>query len=220
MISSNLVTLGDFYSEAVSTFVDHSGESFETVHLDFLEFQARYNENRAERQYFTESYDLGSNLLFVIYFLISRCRCESFLESGVAAGKSTSFILRVQDYFMRGKLISIDITSKVGDLIPIELIPKFNLQVLPRINRQEAFVEIIQNYAPFEIFLHDSDHSIEYQLFELESVLEANLGIQWLLIDDINQETLDFLKPHPKIRNVWITNEGHKFSGVAQIVRI
>lgn len=169
-----------------------------------------------DRLYFTKEYDLGDCLLFALFLLITSKNELQILESGVAAGKSTTFILNQQNEVGQGTLHSIDITSKVGDLIPSHLKDRFNLHVLPQVNRKMKFREIVSDLTQIDIFLHDSDHSIEYQLFEIETVLRINLSIKWILIDDINIETVEYIKNNSNVKSLMILDEGHKYSAVAR----
>lgn len=193
-----------------------SPEEFQIVYNEFARVKKELFAVPTDRHYFTSEYDLGDNLLFALYLIISNKNEVHILESGVAAGKSTSFILSLQNEFGSGTLQSIDITSKVGDLIPNYLKNDFNLHVLPQVNRRMKFREIVKELGMIDVFIHDSDHSVEYQLYEIETILKFNPTIKWLLIDDINVETVDFLRKYDKLKSLLIIDEGHKFSAVAR----
>lgn len=208
-------TIDEIYDFIQPSISESNRSSLEALQDEYRLFKDQIKLNMYSRKYFTEAYDLGENLLFLLYTLIMRVGVERILESGVAAGKSTSFILNAQKSLGKGKLVSVDITNNVGDLIPENLLQDFNLIVLPQLNRRGRFSEIAIANRFFDVFVHDSDHSIQYQLFEIETVLELIESLRWLLIDDINQETYLMLKSHSRVREVFVIDEGHKFSSIA-----
>ena len=97
--------------------------------------------------------------------IIARERPRVMIETGVESGYSTEHFLAAMDRAGIGHLFSCDPTpSGFYDANPI-VHPRFTFI---RKTSQEALPEIFSKMGPFDIFLHDSDHSWECQIWEFE----------------------------------------------------
>ena len=163
--------------------------------------------------FFGEIYDLGAGLGFVLFELIETEKPKRVIETGIAAGASSNLILDRLNANGFGDLISVDITSKVGELVEDKFKKRWAVKVLPKMFKRNAFLRILKSNQDAIIFLHDSDHSIHWQIFEISSVVNSIPGIKHILVDDVSLEFESYvLKNMPDWRLV-VIDEGRKFSG-------
>lgn len=151
-----------------------------------------------------DSVDWFGNQRITMYVLIRLLKPEIAVETGVFYGGTTVFILNALAKNKKGRLISMDLpansidTSKihrhsnVGDseLLPNGIRPGF---IIPEyLKPQWEFIEgeslsSIENLKePFTFFSHDSEHSREYMLKELNRAKTKMLPNGTLMADDID----------------------------------
>jgi hypothetical protein len=135
------------------------------------------------------------------------------IETGVAAGASTNLILDRLNAIESGNLVSVDITSKVGELVEERLKNRWTLSVLPKLFRRKAFLRVLNSNQDATIFLHDSDHSIKWQIFEISSVIKSIPSIKHILFDDVTKEFESYVMNNLSEWNLVVIDEGRKFSG-------
>lgn len=163
--------------------------------------------------FFGEIYDLGPGLSFILFELIGDENPSKVIETGVAAGASTNLILDCLDRCNSGSLTSVDITFKVGELVEDRLKVRWKITVLPKFFKKRAFRRILNANSDASIFLHDSDHSLNWQIFEIRSVTEAIEDIKFILVDDVSIELADYVNNNMPQWNLIVIDEGRKFSG-------
>jgi predicted O-methyltransferase YrrM len=134
----------------------------------------------------------------VWYAIVRIVRPNLVLETGVHDGLSSALILRAMSRNDRGRLVSVDLpdfdlpisVDGPGWLIPSDLRSRWRLcledsrRVLPALARE---------YAPIDIFIHDSDHSVDVQDFEYRTVRSYLAAEGLLLGDDAIPELLTML---------------------------
>jgi hypothetical protein len=130
-------------------------------------------------------YDLGARSQSALFQLVALTKPDLIVETGVAAGASTTQILSALDQQGFGRLISIDVSHDVGELIPSELKHRWTLVVLPGKRRREALRKILSLHAGYQIFVHDSDHSEKWQRFEYECAAEFAAPEAIICSDDV-----------------------------------
>lgn len=181
-----------------------------------LEFEAFLPGSRVsvERNgFFSEIYDLGSELGSFLIKYIRQNSPEQIVETGVAAGRSTALILAELSKYQNGILDSFDVTDNVGELVSSDLKVHWNLHVLPKIFRKKSFVSQLQNLSKAQLFLHDSDHKPGWQLFEISQVLNHLTSLHYLLVDDIQPEVASWLiEQFDSERLIFLNESGRKKS--------
>jgi len=140
------------------------------------------------------------------YLLIRRLHPETVVETGVAQGISSCFILSALERNRRGHLISIDLPSRdpagrvvhengkslvdrtfvrqgleVGWLVPADLRSRWSLVL------EDSRTYLSRENRPVDIFLHDSLHSYEHMNFEFEWAWRNLNSGGFLLSDDVGQ---------------------------------
>jgi hypothetical protein len=163
--------------------------------------------------FFGEIYDLGAGLGFVLFELIEKERPRKVIETGIAAGASSNLILSRLNYIGHGALVSVDITSKVGELVEEQLLNRWTISVLPKLLKKKAFLRILNSNQDATIFLHDSDHSTKWQIFEISSVIDSISSIKHILVDDVTKEFESYVLNNLSEWNLVVIDEGRKFSG-------
>jgi hypothetical protein len=142
----------------------------------------------------------------VLYFFMRAIRPERVVETGVAAGFSTAYLLQGLADNGAGRMISIDLPTveptgrvdrdgvrdrssvpdaeRTGFVVPDDLRARWELrlgdarELLPR-----AFVE----HPSVDVFFHDSDHSYDHMLWEYRTAWPHLRPGGWLLSDDVTR---------------------------------
>ncbi|MFC1630624.1 class I SAM-dependent methyltransferase [Pseudomonadota bacterium] len=143
----------------------------------------------------------------LIYSLIRDRKPSRVIETGVCNGLSSSVILYAMDKNQKGELVSIDLPEfsdpemnddvfwegKGGAVVPAGeqpgwLVPsQLRYRWFMEIGRSQDILEnILREKGPLDIFIHDSEHSYENQLFEFTRGYEALKTGGVLIATDIN----------------------------------
>lgn len=163
-------------------------------------------------------YDAGPRYLKLLTELISHFKPSVIVETGVANGASTSAILDKIDELERTisgyrcTLHSIDIDQRCAS----HQFKNAHNWTFHLLSKEKNLKSILDSIAPFDFFIHDSDHSYNNQKLEY-NIAWSRLRSQGLLIsDDISWSNafLDFcqqLQLHPSI-----LSEAPKVCGLVQ----
>ncbi len=138
---------------------------------------------------------------YTLYTLVRLLKPKVMVETGVANGKSSSFILNAMRRNGIGKLYSIDKpefegqevffnnaealvprTLQSGWMVPQSLRPLWNLQLG---DAKELLGPLKEKVGPIDIFFHDSLHSYEHMTFELELAAPWVVPGGLIICDDI-----------------------------------
>ena len=126
----------------------------------------------------------GASLL-ATYALVRLRKPDVVVETGVANGESTYFLLSALERNGHGRLISIDVASDVGSIVPREDRGRWTLIVLSR-PFSRSFRREFAHLAPFDIFIHDSCHDYRWQSLEYSLALDRLRHDGMLLSDDVD----------------------------------
>lgn len=185
-----------------TTLVSNLVKEFDDNHFNF-------EKNR--QGFFDNNYDLGKLTQKILYILIRYFKPLIVIETGVAAGISSTIILSALLRNEKGVLNSVDITHKVGELIPRDLRVNWKLTVLNR-SRKSEFIRFTSTLEECSIFVHDSDHSISWQIFELNSICDAFPSVKTMIFDDVNEEIV--IEAERRGFRSFICEENNKISAV------
>jgi predicted O-methyltransferase YrrM len=138
----------------------------------------------------------------LILYVLSRALCPQIvLETGVANGISSSFILKALDKNSEGTLTSIDLHyrdgvstppgKQLGWVIPNELKQRWNLVLGESI---KVLPMLLSKLGRVDIFLHDSRHTYKTMISEYTIVWPFLMEGGLLISDDVrsNDAFLDF----------------------------
>ncbi|MCI4351843.1 MAG: class I SAM-dependent methyltransferase [Thermoplasmata archaeon] len=157
----------------------------------------------------------GTSLL--VYAVVRRLKPEKVLETGVANGHSSFFILRALESNGRGRLFSVDIDSAAGSLLSPRERANWRLLILPKSGRKAALREFVQGMRPADMFLHDSNHTYHWQMFEFELARQHLRSGGYIMTDDaeLSFAFIDFAKKY-RLSPMFLEDRRKKF-GVVQV---
>lgn len=165
---------------------------------NFIQVQSKKRYPSIENPYPVE-YDLDKSLCRFLFFLCKLTNPDLVVETGVANGFSSSYILLGLDYEKNGELISIDYLFEpwhtergIGMAIPNTLRKRHKIifgKSIPTLKK------LLINNAAIDIFIHDSLHTYKNMIEEYKLVWPYIKNGGFLLSDDvsINDAFLDFV---------------------------
>lgn len=133
--------------------------------------------------------------LQILYSCVREIAPNIMVETGVAGGSTSYFILSAMKINGKGKLFSIDIDNpiwhdhkeyKVGWLVPSNLRNNWTLKIGDSKSELQPLVESLGN---IDIFFHDSDHSYEHMMFEFNTAIPYFKEEIKILSDDIEKNS-------------------------------
>lgn len=142
---------------------------------------------------------------FMLYPIIRLVRPEIVVETGVGPGGSSALILNALNKNRKGHLYSIDLPGydaiiypKMGRLYNIHVPPgnEVGWLVSPSLRERwslllgdskEILPRLLTDLDGIDVFLHDSLHTDEHIMFELECVFPRLKREGLLLCDDVNE---------------------------------
>jgi predicted O-methyltransferase YrrM len=144
---------------------------------------------------------INDTLGVILYAILRFSKPDVVLETGVASGLSSSYILLAMEENKRGQLYSIDLPfeedsesdewasllpkgEKSGWLIPQNLRHRW---LLKQGRSSEVMSPLLEQLKSIDIFLHDSDHSYENMMWEYQAAWPYLKGGGLLLSHDIEQ---------------------------------
>ena len=134
---------------------------------------------------------------FFLYILVRSLKPEFFLETGVSAGESSTYILQAMHDNNFGKLFSIDFPSAIvekglttimpegktsGWAIPENLKDRWELSLG---KSEELLPKILERQKKIDVFMHDSLHTYDHMMFEYTTSWDFIKKNGLLLSDDI-----------------------------------
>ena len=134
---------------------------------------------------------------FFLYILVRSLKPEFFLETGVSAGESSTYILQAMHDNNFGKLFSIDFPSAIvekglttimpegktsGWAIPENLKDRWELSLG---KSEELLPKILKRQEKIDVFMHDSLHTYDHMMFEYTTSWDFIKKNGLLLSDDI-----------------------------------
>jgi len=153
-------------------------------------------------------YSINQNSRNFLYFLCRILKPKIVVETGVAYGFSSIYILKALEQNNSGKLYSIDSIFRpwqsekmIGSVIPEKLRNRWNL-ILGSSN--EKLQELFDSLDDVDIFIHDSLHTYKNMMFEFECA-KNNIKNGMIISDDIldNDAFHDFTS-REKMKNIVI----------------
>ena len=125
----------------------------------------------------THSYGYGGQMSTVeasaIYALVRSIKPEKVVETGVADGATSAFILRALEDNRKGKLYSIDLPSErlppgkaPGWIVSDDLRHRWDLRIG---GSEDSLEPLLKELGRIDCFLHDSLHTYEHMIFEFRT---------------------------------------------------
>jgi hypothetical protein len=134
----------------------------------------------------------GTPILGQLCYLACRyLRPSVVVETGVAHGVTSTYILKALEDNGHGALFSIDLPplsvgagNYVGWFVPEDLRPRWNLNLGPA---KRLLPEILDRVRTADLFVHDSLHTYRHMRWELETAISALRPGGIAVSDDIGQ---------------------------------
>jgi len=182
-----------FLALRVNNFVKENENEFNKV---FLDYQKRL---RQVKLVYPQNFSIDYDEAKILYMLTLYIKPKIFLETGVADGSSSFFILSALKKNSFGKLISVDIKNDVGAIVPESLKSNLDLKILEE-DLRNSFKNFVLSIPKIDIFLHDSDHSYSWQSFEYKMVFNK-INKNGLLVSDDIDNSYAFIDFYRKLKS-------------------
>jgi len=161
---------------------------------DFNELFSTYKKLLSEVK-LTYPWYIGYDEAKIFYMITLYNKPKILLETGVANGTSSFFFLSALKKNGVGKLISADIKNDVGVVVPDELKSNWDLKIFEN-DVKNSFKKLVSSIPEIDMFLHDSDHTYNWQYFEYSTVLNKIKEGGLFMSDDVDNSYafIDFYK--------------------------
>lgn len=141
-----------------------------TSNKEFFSHITKKRGNFRKRLFSSWGWGINSTLGTILYTLCREVAPDKVVETGVASGVSSSYILCALEENRRGVLYSIDLpsgrTEQSGWLIPDYL--RHRWELIPG-RSSEKLLPLFEKLGAIDIFLHDSEHSYRNMLWEFQT---------------------------------------------------
>ena len=181
--------------------------------------ESEFNEHIRER---LQGVDYGQVVIPELLYVLVRKLCPAkVVETGVAAGVSSAYILQALEDNQYGKLYSIDYPNyslvegavipegeETGFVVPDYLRDRWELKIG---KSQELLSPLLEKLGKIDIFLHDSEHSYKNMSHEYKVAWQYLNKGGLLMSHDINDNNAfkEFAIWHGKERNeIYFTGMG------------
>ena len=173
-----------------------------------------------KKPYPTE-YSIDDKSGLFLYILCKLAKPELIVETGVAYGLSSMYILQAFEENKKGSLHSIDgifspwqTMEMIGSAIPSNLKNRWSIHFG---SSAENLHNVLSSLRSVDIFFHDSLHTYKNMIFEYETAWPHIKNGGFLFSDDIlgNNAFYDF-KLDKKTRSFILSNNAHSSFGVIE----
>jgi len=200
----------------IRTFIGSNESKLDEIDREYeiysKEFALRIKRERIT--FFDPIYDLGSETRYLVFTLIRVVKPSRVLETGIAAGASSNTFLTALSLNGFGILESVDITPRVGELVDVKHSGHWKKTILKASFRKAAFIRLVKSMTQCKIFVHDSNHSPSWQIFEFETVYKYSPSTEFFIFDDITNKLLEHVERfYPELK-VTILDENRKYAAI------
>ena len=176
------------HRDALSFVADLTGERESSTPLkaELAELEnvwAQRREMLLANSSFPLRWDAGDETCRALYLLVRTTRPDHILETGVANGRSTWWLLQALNRNGHGQLHSFDICEDVGHYLSTEDRANWDIQVV-RARRVRSWSKALNSLPPLDLFIHDSHHTYRWQRVEYAGALQALRSGGILATDD------------------------------------
>ncbi len=57
-------------------------------------------------------------------------------------------------------------------------------------NIKRQFIDVVKKHREIELFIHDSNHTAKWEMFELLAVLKYCKNLQFIIVDDVQANVI------------------------------
>lgn len=184
---SELISGGDAVRRAMGP-VPHDlswGPSFNAVQNRLRELASQVSKT----SHLAQTLDADPSLGELAYLLTRALQPDTVVETGVASGVTSAYILAALQDNARGELISIDLpplpllrAGGVGRAVDAGLRKRWTYHLGASVRLLPA---VLARHTPLDMFVHDSDHSYSNMRWELETAWKSLRPGGLLVADDV-----------------------------------
>jgi predicted O-methyltransferase YrrM len=138
--------------------------------------------------------DASDELAMLCYVAVRAIKPFTVVETGVARGVTTYYVLRAMEKNGQGHLFSIDLPwlkknaeKEIGVLVPLSLRSRWTLSLGWSIHELKKLQKKVNK---IDLFIHDSDHSYLNQRHEYDIALNWLADHGLLISDDVGNSSL------------------------------
>jgi predicted O-methyltransferase YrrM len=181
----------DFYRKLGETFKTDVDRILQESRLREIEHAVEHGRQRlTANAAFGIFHAADPSMARLCYALCRVQKPRTVIETGVAHGVTTAFLLQALAENGQGELWSIDLPplaegadDQVGFLVPTELRSRWHLL---RGRTHRVLPELVNSLSSVDMFLHDSLHTFRNVLMELQTVWPKLPGGGLILSDDVD----------------------------------
>lgn len=159
-------------------------------HIDSFFDKLKNETYPSKKKPYPLEYTLDNKSGLFLYLLCKIIKPEKVVETGVAYGLSSIYILQALFENKKGTLYSIDSVftpwqskEMIGSAIPTHLRKNWKL-ILG--SSSEKLKETLSTLGPFDVFFHDSLHTYKNMTFEFETAWPFVIKNGFIISDDIS----------------------------------
>ncbi len=191
---STHLSADDLLEHCLSSHLRTDLRSLRTEFADITEqLRARY----AQRHLcFPQDWAIEDEASFLLYSAARLLKPQVVLETGVANGHSTFYLLTAILTNAFGILHSTDITENVGQLVNEREMVNWSFHRLSPTSPERDFTQVVQELPGIGMFVHDSRHTYRWQRFEYKTVYPKMAERSVMTSDDVDASFafLDFCR--------------------------
>lgn len=166
-------------------------------------------------------YSVDKNSGLFLYHLCKTRRPEIIIETGVAYGRSSAYILQALHENQKGRLYSIDYVfspwqskQSIGSAIPEHLRDRWEIIFGPTTKK---LPKLLNSLDSIDIFFHDSLHTFKTMTFEFQTSWPYIKKGGFLLSDDATGNNAFHNFCHlQKLKPTYLTQGNNNFMGILQ----
>jgi predicted O-methyltransferase YrrM len=141
---------------------------------EFYKHLEKHRNNFTKRLFSSYGWGIDSTLGTILFTICRKILPDTVIETGVASGVSSSYVLCALNENSHGTLYSIDLpsgrTEQSGWLIPDYL--RHRWELIPG-RTSEKLLPLLEKLRTIDIFLHDSEHSYQNMLWEFQTAWQC-----------------------------------------------
>lgn len=209
-----------------NVFIEQRNHSFEDS-LDSIEkiFQKYKTMNLYDKKVIAKLEKILTSRSQYLYLIVRKTKPEIVLETGVAAGESTGYILKAMSLNKKGHLYSIDLPFQwyvygdnklhldslpagklPGYVIPEDLKNRWSLKIG---DTYKVLPNLVKSLKKLDIFIHDSEHTYKTMTYEYKTAWSSIKKGGLLISDDVHfTNAFDDFCDEKKLKKIRFTTLG------------
>jgi len=179
----------------------YASPDVDEAYKDLISHNELYKDIEAKLSVYPKAYGLQmTRELSSLYLIIRLVKPNKVLETGVASGASSAYILRALNDNKKGKLFSIDLPpdnlpkhEKSGFVVPQALHGRWSLNIG---DSKDLLKPLLNKIGKIDCFIHDSLHTYDHMIWEFTTAWKYLRPQGLFLSHDVgrNEAFFDFMQ--------------------------